>query len=215
MRRLSSCRPRAWLQTLLRWPAEVARRPTREWRPAVFLCDEYQSFATVGEDDPAGDEKAFALTRQSRLIPIVATQSISSGGARPVRSVAGAAPDAPHTHLPVAGRRCVGAGRQRPMRPVLRMKASYSLSEQTSRAGASLLSGSPGGGTGGISASKSFTERHEPLFHPRDFTTLGNCQAIVLPYDGKRAGDGWRCYLKPDFLPQDRPYWRAREAGDL
>ena len=50
---------------------------------------------------------------------------------------------------------------------------------------------------------------------PRDFTTLGNCQAIMLPYDGKRAGDGRRCYLKPDFLPQDRPYWRAREAGEL
>ena len=44
----------------------------------MFLCDEYQSFASVGEDDPSGDEKAFALTRQSRVIPIVATQSISS-----------------------------------------------------------------------------------------------------------------------------------------
>ena len=68
----------AWLQTLLRRPAEMARRPARVWRPAMFLCDEYQSFVTVGEDDPAGDEKMFALTRQSRLIPIVATQSISS-----------------------------------------------------------------------------------------------------------------------------------------
>ena len=68
----------AWLQTLLRRPAEMQRDPERVFRPAVFLCDEYQTFATVGEDDPAGDEKAFALTRQSRLIPIVATQSISS-----------------------------------------------------------------------------------------------------------------------------------------
>ncbi len=67
----------AWLQTLLRRPAEMQRDPDRVFRPAVFLCDEYQTFATVGEDDPAGDEKAFALTRQSRLIPIVATQSIS------------------------------------------------------------------------------------------------------------------------------------------
>ena len=39
---------------------------------------EYQSFATVGEDEPQGDEKAFPLTRQSRVVPIVATQSISS-----------------------------------------------------------------------------------------------------------------------------------------
>ncbi|MXX34348.1 MAG: hypothetical protein F4Z50_06265, partial [Gemmatimonadetes bacterium] len=68
----------AWMQALLRRPAEAARRPERYMRPAVFVCDEYQAFATVGQDDPSGDEKAFALTRQCRCIPIVATQSLSS-----------------------------------------------------------------------------------------------------------------------------------------
>ena len=68
----------AWMQALLRRPAEAARRPGRYLRPAVFICDEYQAFATVGQDDPSGDEKAFALTRQCRCVPIVATQSISS-----------------------------------------------------------------------------------------------------------------------------------------
>ena len=75
----------AWLQTLLRRPARMkAGAPNEYFRPAVFICDEYQSFASVGEDDPSGDEKAFALTRQCRVIPIVATQSISS-----LRSVLG------------------------------------------------------------------------------------------------------------------------------
>ena len=94
----------AWMQALLRRPAEAARRPGRYLRPAVFICDEYQAFATVGQDDPSGDEKAFALTRQCRCVPIVATQSISS-----LRSVlpghgglAHAPPDAPHPDLPVA-----------------------------------------------------------------------------------------------------------------
>ena len=68
----------AWLQALLKRPAAMARAPGRYFRPAVFVCDEYQAFATVGEDDPSGDEKAFALTRQCRCIPIVATQSVSS-----------------------------------------------------------------------------------------------------------------------------------------
>jgi len=31
----------------------------------------------------------------------------------------------------------------------------------------------------------------------------------------RRALDARRCYLKPDFLPPGRPYWRAREAGEL
>ena len=63
----------AWLQSLLRRPATMKDSPGRYMRPAVFLCDEYQAFASVGEDDPSGDEKAFALTRQCRVIPIVAT----------------------------------------------------------------------------------------------------------------------------------------------
>ena len=65
----------AWLQSLLRRPAAAKLDPGRYVRPAVFICDEYQAFASVGEDDPSGDEKAFALTRQCRVIPIVATQS--------------------------------------------------------------------------------------------------------------------------------------------
>ena len=85
--------------------------PSRYFRPAVFICDEYQAFASVGEDDPSGDEKSFALTRQCRCIPIVATQSISSLRAvlGIIRSVAGAVADAPHPNLPVSERR-----RQRP-----------------------------------------------------------------------------------------------------
>ena len=47
----------AWLQTLLRRPAAMVADPSRVFWPAMFLCDEYQAFATVGEDDPSGNEK--------------------------------------------------------------------------------------------------------------------------------------------------------------
>ncbi len=43
----------AWLQSLLRRPATMKDSPGRYMRPAVFLCDEYQAFASVGEDDPS------------------------------------------------------------------------------------------------------------------------------------------------------------------
>jgi hypothetical protein len=42
------------------------------------ICDEYQHFATVGENEPTGDEKLVSLSRQPKCIPIIATQSISS-----------------------------------------------------------------------------------------------------------------------------------------
>src|SRR4029450_3667836 len=67
---------------------QMSAQPERVWRDLLFVCDEYHAFATVGETDPTGDERAFALSRQARLIPIVATQSISllrtrlAGGAR-------------------------------------------------------------------------------------------------------------------------------------
>ena len=108
----------AWLQALLMRPARMKESPGVYFRPAVFICDEYQAFASVGEDDPSGDEKSFALTRQCRCIPIVATQSISS-----LRSVLGsigsmalAVADAPHPDLPVFERRrirqdCIGTVR--------------------------------------------------------------------------------------------------------
>ena len=57
---------------------KISAQPDRVWRDLMFVCDEYHAFATVGETDPTGDERTFALSRQARLIPIVATQSISS-----------------------------------------------------------------------------------------------------------------------------------------
>ncbi len=46
----------------------------RHWRDILFLCDEYQGFATVGgERSDGGDEKFFALSRQA-----VAFQSLRS-----------------------------------------------------------------------------------------------------------------------------------------
>src|SRR5438132_1296752 len=57
---------------------KIAANPNGTWRDVLFVGDEYHAFATVGETDPTGDERAFALSRQARLIPIVATQSISS-----------------------------------------------------------------------------------------------------------------------------------------
>ena len=207
----------SWLHTLLRRPAAMHADPSRVFRPAMFLCDEYQAFATVGEDDPSGDEKAFALTRQCRLVPIVATQSISS-----LRAVLGQG-EAWRALLQTLRTRVFlslsdDASAQLASGlcgQVARMKASYTVSEQTQRASASVLTGAAGGGAGSVGASKAFSEKREPLFHPRDFTILGNCQAIVQAYDGQQSHDATRCYLKPDFLPRELGYWRAREAGKL
>ena len=91
----------AWLQALLMRPAQMKESPTDYFRPAVFICDEYQSFASVGEDDPTGDEKSFALDPAMPVHPdccdpihiLIAGRAWQFGG------VAGAFADAPHPDL--------------------------------------------------------------------------------------------------------------------
>ena len=207
----------AWLQTMLRRPAQMKADPKRYFRPAVFICDEYQSFASVGEDDPSGDEKAFALTRQCRVIPIVATQSISS-----LRSVLGTSEAwrallqtlrtriflslSDDASAEIASKLCG---------QVAKIKPSWTDIESARQAEVSLLSGKAGGGRGSVGTSKSFREQREALFQPREFGLLPNCQAICLPYDGTHATSAIRVYLKPYYLPETTPYWRAVETGKI
>ena len=207
----------AWLQSLLRRPATMQREPGRYVRPAVFICDEYQAFASVGEDDPSGDEKAFALTRQCRVIPIVATQSISS-----LRSVLGSS-EAWRTLLQTLRTRIFlslsdEASAEMASKlcgQVAKSKSSYTINESAKSSGINLMSAQAGGGRGSVGASKSFREQREALFHPRDFALLGNCQAICLPYDGVQSLPPRRVYLKPHYLPADLPYWTAKQTGQL
>ncbi|MDE2921376.1 MAG: TraM recognition domain-containing protein [Acidobacteriota bacterium] len=207
----------AWLQTLLRRPAQMKREPGRYFRPAVFLCDEYQSFATVGEDDPSGDEKSFALTRQCKCIPIVATQSIAS-----LRSVL-SGNDAWRTLLQTLRTRIFLALSDDSSTElasnmcgkVARLSPSYSFSE-SSKPAFSLVAARAGGGQGGsLGASKTYRAQREPMFHARTFTLLQNYQAIALPYDGAKSLPATRLYLKPHYLPHDRSYWRQRDAGEI
>ena len=207
----------AWLQALLRRPATMQREPGRYVRPAVFICDEYQAFASVGEDDPSGDEKAFALTRQCRVIPIVATQSISS-----LRSVLGSS-EAWRTLLQTLRTRIFlslsdeasAEIASKLCGQVAKIKSSYTINESARSSGINLMSAQAGGGRGSVGASKSFREQREALFQPRDFALLGNCQAICLPYDGVQSLPPRRVYLKPHYLPADLPYWTAKQTGQL
>ena len=209
----------SWLSTLLLRPkrmklekaaAREEKRQEKFWRPAVFICDEYQSFVTCGEDDPSGDEKSFALTRQSRCIPIVATQSISS-----LKSVLGEG-EAWRALLQTLRSRIFLSladdfsldTASKLLGQVNRLRPSYSLSENTGRASASLLTGRMGGGTASAGLSKSYSEKREALFHPRDINLLGTCQAIAQIFDGSLMRDGTRVYLKPDYRPRNEPYWR-------
>ena len=204
---------RAVLQRIPR----MAARPTRAWRDLVFVCDEYHAFATVGETDPTGDERTFALSRQARLIPVVATQSVSSlrsalPGDESWRTLlqcfrtkvflATSDEFTAKAEAELCGRRD-------------RLKAHYTLSEAGQGTHISLLTGRAVATKQSLSASKSYAPHHEYIFPPRVFTELQNFQAIVLPYDGLNPLPPQFCYLKPHHLDVQTSYFDHLERGAL
>ncbi len=196
---------------------QITAHPTRPWRDLLFVCDEYHAFATVGETDPTGDERTFALSRQARLMPIVATQSISSlrsalPGDESWRTLlqcfrtkiilATSDEFTARTAADLCGRRD-------------KLKAHYSISESGRDAHISLLTGRPTAGKQSLSTSKSYAPHDEYIFPPRVFTQLQNAQAIALPYDGVNPLPPQYCYLKPHYLDVQRSYFDHLELGQI
>ena len=188
---------------------KIAAHPERTWRDLLFVCDEYHAFATVGETDPTGDERTFALSRQARLIPIVATQSVSSlRSALPGDESWRTLLQCFRTKLFLAtsdeftARAAADLCGRRD-----RLKAHYTLSEGGQGAHISLLTGRATAAKQTVSASKSYAPHHEYIFSPRVFTELQNAQAIALPYDGLNPMRPQFCYLKPHYLDVQTSYF--------
>ena len=204
---------RAVLQRIPRMTAN----PAAPWRDLLFVADEYHAFATVGETDPTGDERAFALSRQARLIPIVATQSVSS-----LRSALGSdegwrtlmqcfrtkvfLATSDDFTAKTAAELCGRADR---------LKARYSLTEGGQDAHISLLTGSATAARHSLSASKTYMLESDYVFQPRVFTELPHALAVVLPYDGLNPLPAQYCYLKPHYLDVQTSYFDHVERGTL
>ena len=186
---------------MLRIP-KMDEHPERHYRPTVFICDEYQNFATVGADNPTGDERWLSLSRQPKCIPIVATQSVSSlKDALPnegvktllqaLRNKVFLTTTDPETAR-YASELCGKADRTR---------ISYTVSESSTNANVGWLSGRTSSSKGSVSASKQYQKHKEPLFEEKVFFDLKNAQSIVVAFDGVSPLPPTYCYLKPDFLP--------------
>ena len=190
--------------------------PAHGWREILFLCDEYQSFATVGESDPTGDEKFFALSRQAKCIPIVATQSISS-----LRSTLPG--ESWRTLLQTFRTKIFLAlsddfsartaselcGKEE------QLKLSYSLSENDQDARVSVLTGRATAHKATISTSKSYNLQRDWVFESKVFSELKNAQSIVLAYDGVNPLPASYCYLKPYYLDPNKSYFMQLVDGEI
>jgi len=194
----------------------IEAHPEQYFRQTLFLCDEYQHFITVGENEPTGDEKFFSLARQPKCIAIVATQSISS--------LKSAVPgDSWRTLLQTfrtkifltlsddfsaktASELC---GRED------QLKVSYNLSESGHDASISLLTGKAISHKANITASKSYYPHSDLRFDTKTFTELKNAQSVVIAYDGFNPMPPTFCYLKPYFNDVNTSYFEQLAQGRL
>jgi hypothetical protein len=188
--------------------------PERHFRPTVFICDEYQNFATVGSDNPTGDERFLSISRQPKCIPIIATQSVSSlNDALPnegvktllqaFRTKVFLTTTDPETAR-YASELCGKADRTR---------ISYTVSESSTNANVGLLSGRTSSSKGSVSASKQYQKHKEPLFEEKVFFDLKNMQSVVVAFDGISPLPPTYCYLKPDFLPATMSWFEQEQIG--
>src|SRR5271154_6147842 len=195
---------------------QMEAHPETYFRQVFFLCDEYHHFATVGENEPTGDEKFFSLSRQPKCIPIVATQSISSlKSALPGESwrtllqtfrtkifLSLSDDFSARTASELCGRED-------------RLKASYNLSESGHDARVSLLTGKAMSHKANITASKSYSPHHDLRFDMKDFMELRNAQSVTIAYDGTNPMPPTFCYLKPYYNDVNKSYFRQLADGEL
>ena len=193
---------------------KMEAQPERYFRPTVFICDEYQNFATVGGDNPIGDERFLSISRQPKCIPIVATQSVSS--------LKEALPNEGFKTLMQAFRTKVLLTTSDPDTARFaseicgkadKTKISYTVSESSMNAQVGWLSGRTSSNRGSVSASKQYQKSKEPLFEERAFFELKNAQAIVVAFDGIHPLPATYCYLKPDFLPPQMSWFEQEKIN--
>jgi hypothetical protein len=188
--------------------ARMAAEPDKQWRPVVFVCDEYQQMATVTEHEPNGDDQFFSLSRQAKCIPIVATQSISS-----LRSML---PGESWRTLLQTFRTKIFLTQSDDFSARIASdlcgqenvwKVNYNISESGHDSKVSYLTGKPLANKAHISTSKTYSQQRDFRFDTKTFTELKNAQSITLAYDGLNPLPPMYCYLKPYQRDVNKSYF--------
>jgi len=195
---------------------QIEARTGQYFRQVFFICDEYQHFATVGENEPTGDEKFFSLSRQAKCIPIIATQSISSLKSTLPGETWRTLLQTFRTKIflalsddfsaKIASELC---GKED------QLKIGYNLSETGHDTYVSLLTGKAQSNRANLTTSKTYYQQSDYRFDMKTFTELRNAQSVTIAYDGLNPMPPMFCYLKPYFNDPNKSYFRQAEDGEL
>jgi hypothetical protein len=203
-------------RALLNRIPKIESTSAQHFRQVFFICDEYQHFATAGENEPHGDEKFFALSRQSKCIPIVAAQSISS-----LRSTL---PGETWRTLLQTFRTKIFLALSDEFSAKIaselcgkedQWKVNYNISESGHDARVSLWTGKALAHKANVTTSKSYNTLNDFRFDFKTFTELKNAQSVALVYDGLNPLPPTFMYLKPYYNDVNKSYFRQLADGEL
>jgi hypothetical protein len=195
---------------------QIEAHPEQYFRQVFFICDEYQHFATVGENEPTGDEKFFSLSRQPKCIPIIATQSISS--------LKSALPGETWRTLLQTFRTKIFLALSDDYSAKIaselcgkedQLKVGYNLSETGHDTNISFLTGKAQSNKANLTQSKTYYQQSDYRFDMKTFTELRNAQSVTIAYDGLNPMPPMFCYLKPYFNDPNKSYFRQAADGEL
>lgn len=194
---------------------KMAAEPGRRFRDALLAIDECHQVITTGGTDPSGDEHTLSLSREARLIPVFATQSLTSlraathdehgwrvilGCLRTRIALAAADDFTAATFAELCGQ-------------VERLKPSYQLTEASQDAGVSYLTGRSASRRSTITAAITYSLHWEHKFKAKDFAELPNNVGIVTAYDGKKPHAARLVLLKPYFEPVQTSFFDTSEEA--
>ena len=200
--------------------ADGASTRTRHFRPVLFLCDEYQSFATVWRERsdrrrevlrtvPPGEVHSDRRDPEHQLAAVHAARRI----------LANVAADLPDEDLPGTVATTSARGQHRELcGKEEQFKLNYTHRPRAGRMrSVSMLTGQGDRRTRAASARrKSYNLQRDFVFEPKIFAELKNAQSIVLAYDGVNPLPPTFCYLKPYYLDRNLNYFeQLGEEADM
>ena len=199
--------------------ARVARaakdREVNTARNLFFFCDEYQNFVSVGGTQGEGDDNFYALSRQSRCISVVLTQSpislIAKIGEEKARVILASI----RTKLFLA---LVDPQDAKLAADICgedwQTVESVSFSEGLKDATWNPIDSSMSGKEIRVSETHQQVQQKTYLVEPITLTQLRTFETIISGFDGIKQLAPSKVYLKPDFVPKplQKQYADSREV---
>jgi hypothetical protein len=185
-----------WERAALNRISRMEQSPGRHFRPLAMLIDEAHLLATFGGSKPFGDESFLNLSREAKVIPVVACQSINSlkdtigEGWQTFSSAFQTTVWLRQKSTESAREASAAAGR------VDMIRNHFTASESSSRSRVGLWGDRAISDDPSIGLSRTYDVVRDHLIEPKSFLELPRGVALVLANDGRRQLPPTFVYLK-------------------